>query len=55
MNNERVQNKLDDILKKLKRGKITPQEAHEAMKPLNEIIYAATKKMIENPQSQKES
>jgi len=55
MNNEKVQHKLDDILNKLKGGKLTPQEAHEAMKPLNELIYEATKKMQENPQPQKKS
>jgi len=47
MNNEEVQHKLDNILNALKSGKITSQEAHEAMKPLNDLIYKAIKKINE--------
>jgi len=42
MNNQEVRLKLDRILNELKKGKLTPQEAHEAMKPLNELISRAT-------------
>ena len=51
MNNKEVRNKLDNILKELKGGKLSPQEAHEAMKPLNELISKATNKLhhITNP------
>ena len=42
MNNQEVRQKLDRILSELKKGKLTPQEAHEAMKPLNELISRAT-------------
>ena len=48
MNNQEVRNKLDKILRELKRGKLTPQEAHEAMKPLNDLISQATMNLHEN-------